>query len=715
MKSTCILLILLFISSLSFTTRALAQSDYGDAPDPSYPTLSASNGASHLLGGNFLGFQIDFEADGQPSQLAQGDDGNGFPDDEDGVFFSGWLVPGQNATLIINASLPNFLDAWIDFQGNGNWSDPGDQIFTSQILNGGLNTLTIAVPPTASAGIFTYCRFRISSMGGLSTTGSAIDGEVEDYFIYLGLPNVGNTIIDPDAGLEYVQNEISMDVVPSTGTLIAAYNDNPYPSGPGIGVSTSTDNGVTWSDQQLNYPISSISGTNLLDAFDPTVACDDLGNTFVAHISTDNNWGVGPVNGLFVHKTADDGLNWSSPVVIDEEGAPTGSPDPNYRFNDRCQIRVDKNTSSPYYNNIYVTWIKDRGWNMPNPDSDIYVSISTDNGAVFSTANQINNPLNSMGNMPVQAVASNGDLYVLWMEYNVITGGTGVMLLDKSTDGGVTWGNDIVVDTILLPPLQLNGGIEARAKGAAVIRTSPSNSNQLYIVYAADPDNLGADEADIFFISSSDGGATWSSPPLRVNDDVSTNDQVLPWMEVKTSGVIDIVWYDRRNDPLDLAWDVYSTTSVNGGSSFATNTQLNVTSFSTPQTASGPWFGEYLALAVADSTAHVVFTSSAIDPKGDVYYTNFINPAINLTIEELGNELNEPIIYPNPTSDIITIDIVDNDKMLLEVYDHLGKLVLSTLLIDQLSFIDMSDYPSGFYLFKLSVNGRSITKKVVKE
>jgi len=38
------------------------------------------------------------------------------------------------------------------------------------------------VPGTATAGS-TYARFRFSSAGGLSYTGMAIDGEVEDYKI----------------------------------------------------------------------------------------------------------------------------------------------------------------------------------------------------------------------------------------------------------------------------------------------------------------------------------------------------------------------------------------------------------------------------------------------------------------------------------------------------------------------------------------------------
>jgi hypothetical protein len=438
---------------------------------------------------------------------------------------------------------------------------------------------------------------------------------------------------------------------------------------------------------------------------------------FVGQIATDNNWLTGPESSLYVHKSTDGGVTWQAPVQVSVDAGPISNPDTAFRFNDRDQIVADKYQMSPYHNNIYIAWIKDRGWNQPNPDSDIYVSVSTDGGATFSSANQVNNTLNSMGNMPTHTVASNGDLYVLWMQYNVITGGVGVMLLDKSTDGGATFNsvNDMIVDSIILPPLQLNGGVEARAKGAAIIRSHPLNSNELYITYAADPDTLGSDEADIFFIKSMDGGNSWSSPPVRLNDDNTTNDQVLPWMEVNNNGVINVVWYDRRNDPNDLVWDVYETTSSDGGNTFTVNSQINNTSFSTPQTSGGgPWLGEYMALVSADTMAYVAFTSSAIDGNGDVLFTSFSNPDINLSVDEAQNLSDEPNIYPNPTNESIHIDIGNNHDIELQIFDFYGKRIVVKKLIDQLTTINLSGYAPGIYLVKLRYNDKTITKKIVK-
>ncbi len=45
-----------------------AESDFGDAPDPTYPTLTTSNGARHtIVAGIRMGPLVDSEQDGQPN------------------------------------------------------------------------------------------------------------------------------------------------------------------------------------------------------------------------------------------------------------------------------------------------------------------------------------------------------------------------------------------------------------------------------------------------------------------------------------------------------------------------------------------------------------------------------------------------------------------------------------------------------------------------
>ena len=161
--------------------------DFGDAPEgmvaPLYPTKLWANGARHgIVKGFHLGATVDAEPDGQPNATATGDDISpaGVADDEDGVFFRSILAAGNWARVDVIASISGRLDAWMDFNTDGDWADPGEHIFISRALAGGVNHLSFLVPAHAKVGD-TFARFRFSSTGRLSYVGAAPDGEVEDY------------------------------------------------------------------------------------------------------------------------------------------------------------------------------------------------------------------------------------------------------------------------------------------------------------------------------------------------------------------------------------------------------------------------------------------------------------------------------------------------------------------------------------------------------
>jgi hypothetical protein len=91
-------------------------------------------------------------------------------------------MPGTTAGVIVFASAPGLLNAWLDFNRNGSWADQGEQIFTNVLLVAGPNPLSFPVPAWAVPGP-SFARFRFSNQGGLSYTGLAPDGEVEDYAV----------------------------------------------------------------------------------------------------------------------------------------------------------------------------------------------------------------------------------------------------------------------------------------------------------------------------------------------------------------------------------------------------------------------------------------------------------------------------------------------------------------------------------------------------
>jgi len=162
------------------STVLIVEFDYGDAPDPTYPTLLVSDGARHVVGsGLFLGASVDIDLDGQNTAMADGDDNDG-TDDEDGIVFTSGLGTGLNASVVITASGTGLLNAWIDFNRDGDWADSGEKVFIDEALVNGTNNLSFPVPSGSTLGT-TFARFRIDSSGGLSFAGSAADGEVEDY------------------------------------------------------------------------------------------------------------------------------------------------------------------------------------------------------------------------------------------------------------------------------------------------------------------------------------------------------------------------------------------------------------------------------------------------------------------------------------------------------------------------------------------------------
>jgi len=193
--------------------------DWGDLPDPAYPTLSVNNGPNHITGALFLGNLIDSENDGQPHLSALGDDMNNL-DDEDGVAFTGNMIPGQVANVTVTASQGGgLLQGWMDMNADGDFNDPGEQIFTNQVLAAGDNLLTFAVNPLAKLG-GTFARFRLSTFQNLGYTGGAPDGEVEDYKVYIVNPGEGKMHWDQLPDLEPTGMDVDITWVPTADDFL---------------------------------------------------------------------------------------------------------------------------------------------------------------------------------------------------------------------------------------------------------------------------------------------------------------------------------------------------------------------------------------------------------------------------------------------------------------------------------------------------------------
>lgn len=170
--------------------------DFGDAPE-SFPNDIVDpdgEGAQHAINDNglHLGAGVSVDTDGKGSAGANLDTF------DDGILLNPVIAGDTASTVTIISSGSGFIDAWMDFNGDGDWNDPGEKILSSHAVVAGANSVSFVVPPTVGAVANIAARFRLSSAGGLSTTGKAADGEVEDYLVSVLPQGVTSLLPDPN-------------------------------------------------------------------------------------------------------------------------------------------------------------------------------------------------------------------------------------------------------------------------------------------------------------------------------------------------------------------------------------------------------------------------------------------------------------------------------------------------------------------------------------
>lgn len=133
--------------------------------------------------------------------------------DDDGVIIPD-LYRGTTATISVFASGQGYLNGWMDWNGDGDFLDAGEQIAVNQLVSTTTTTISVAVPVGTPAEMVTYARFRFGPKN-LTPTGGSTFGEVEDYLVRImeALPSVAGTVfLDDDLLLD--------ELVDGTGTSV---------------------------------------------------------------------------------------------------------------------------------------------------------------------------------------------------------------------------------------------------------------------------------------------------------------------------------------------------------------------------------------------------------------------------------------------------------------------------------------------------------------
>ena len=139
-----------------------------------------------------------------------------------------------------------------------------------------------------------------------------------------------------------------------------------------------------------------------------------------------------------------------------------------------------------------------------------------------------------------------------------------------------------------------------RANGFPQIAIDPK-SERLYVTWS----DYRNGDLDVFVSSSADDGKHWT-PAARVNNDAVHNgaEQFFQWLAVDpVDGPVNVVFYDRRNDPANRKQIVVLARSTDQGATFN-----NYAWTDEPFEAGGVFFGDYSGLAAYGGRVYGVWT-----------------------------------------------------------------------------------------------------------
>jgi hypothetical protein len=364
-----------------------------------------------------------------------------------------------------------------------------------------------------------------------------------------------NMVVEPTG--EQPQNESSIAINPfATNYLMSSAVD--YRAG--AQVYLSSNRGESWTNVNLGDVRPGWQSGN-----DPSVAYDYLGNGYVMYGAFPQSGYTGE-SGVYLSKTADNGATWLKHIKVIEH---VGTMTPDSAFEDKYYIEIDNTAGSPFRGYMYTPWkrVTDR-----DSATQIVFTRSSDGGLTWSVPIGVSprKPGTSTDttfgqSFPISTTGPNGEIYLAWNDGPIRSIG-----FARSTDGGLTFtapAYPVQGYPTLGTARESGGSVYHVLKGVFRAETYPSlmadNSGSprrgwVYLVWAA------GTTPDIYFIRSTDNGATWSAP--KVIQSETRGDQWWPWLSVdETNGDIAVMYADSRRDPANILIDQYVSYSSDGG------------------------------------------------------------------------------------------------------------------------------------------------------
>ena len=327
------------------------------------------------------------------------------------------------------------------------------------------------------------------------------------------------------------QNECTVAINPlNKDNAVFVFRDFRYGSGENetvpirnVGIATTTDGGVTWSETLAAYG-------NHNRFSDPNVAVDKNGTFFVVTLDgyAPPTEAITDTLDFTVRQSSDGGLTWFNEVATDPDGD-----------HDKEMIAVDASPVSPYVGNVYVAGDVSPDYGHTPLSADLFAATPIVlEGDIFS------GPVPVAGYFPDLAAGINGEMYIVYTSDD-----SGLTLLVKSTDGGASFGPPVNVRLRFAPrtqsltirhsiPFQLASRFALTAVTRRTAATSMSRRRRFGWRCRRVLRKIDERRSD------------WL-PPVRVNNDSLGNgkDQSHIAMTVDDSGYVDLHFPDRRNDP----------------------------------------------------------------------------------------------------------------------------------------------------------------------
>jgi len=394
----------------------------------------------------------------------------------------------------------------------------------------------------------------------------------------------------------------------------------------GLVAGFSFDGGKTWSESTLPFSQCAPGGLSYQRASDPWVSFGPDGTAYASAISfdrTDNK------NAVAAATSTDGGKTWGNLVTLVAFTTNGG------------QFSTDKNstTADPVKaGTAYTVWdtlVAPTDQPDDNPHAkaftgDAFFSKTTDGGQSWSTPLDIVQTSQNTQTIGNQIVVDprTGTLYDFFDLILHPTGRQFNVAFVKSTDGGNTWTQPQIIselDTVFVT--DPNTGQTIRTGDIIPEPAIDPASGQLYVVWQ-DARFTNGQFDEVALSTSTDGGASWSTP-IQVNTNTPANRPgFTPSVRVNSAGVVGVTFYDFRNlstQTTTLPTDYWLVTSTNHGASFGNEVHI-AGSFDmlTAPFARGFFVGDYEGLTNIGKTFEPFFVqanSGNIANRTDVFTT----------------------------------------------------------------------------------------------